>query len=108
MDGRAHRNSTPNTSEWSSACGISAMSAVPSRGNTANVVPAIVACSFQLVMPARIDLRDSRAPCRKNNVAMAIRPNAWKIRALVPWQGSKVATVTVPASAKRTRRDGAA
>src|SRR5271166_1657355 len=99
VDGSAHRNSTPSTTVRSSARGISAVSAVPTTGNSAKVVATIAACSFQFVMPAKTASRDSRAPCRKNSDAMAITPRMWKISALVPWQGNTVATVTVATSA---------
>ena len=68
-------------------------------GNSTKVVPAIAACSRQLVMPATTASRDSRAPCRKNSAAMANMPTAWQMAALLPSQGSTVASNTVAAKA---------
>ena len=99
VDGSAQRNSTPSTNVRSSTCGISSTSTDPIRGNSTKVVPAMPACSFQLVMPARIASRDNRAPWRKNSAAIATTAAAWKNRALEPWQGSMVAMATVPVSA---------
>lgn len=57
-------------------------------------------CRRQWVAPATIAWRDSLAPCRKNSRPMARLVIQPKATATVPWQGSRLATVTVATNAR--------
>ena len=103
VDGRADRKSRPMINVRFSAWRNTPVNTAPMIGNSTNVVLAMVLCSRQLVMPATTASRDNRAPCRKNNDAMAKIPSAWKQLAAAPWQGSRDARATVAARATTKR-----
>ena len=95
VDGRQHRNIRPAVRELGRMAAGRARVATPNRGNRPNVAASTVRCRRQWVRPPITASRDSLAPWRKNNRAMASLVTRPKPLAMSPRTGRTVASSTI-------------